>query len=96
MIGENGILEELDLVGVPYLGGPDALKTYIDAAIVGFDHHINYYKIRCIHTIMYGPKRGFAVAHVTDAQEWSGDGFIVGAIKRYTTHSGWKANPSYD
>ena len=60
VVGEVGILEELDLVGVSHLGGPgDASKRVeltpgafmkhdpdVGAVIVGFDRNINYYKIQ--------------------------------------------------
>lgn len=59
-IGQEGIGEELDLLGIPYLGGPaDSGKTVqlgptvkidhdpnVAAVIVGFDLNINYYKIQ--------------------------------------------------
>ncbi len=60
IIGGIGIEEELDLIGVPHVGGlSDAGKTVdlkpgfklehdqdVGAVIVGFDIHINYHKIR--------------------------------------------------
>merc|ERR1711920_1193207 len=60
IIGEVGIQEELDLIGVPHGGGPtDADKKIelksgfalphdedVGAVIVGFDRNINYYKIQ--------------------------------------------------
>ncbi|KAG6603841.1 Phosphoglycolate phosphatase 2, partial [Cucurbita argyrosperma subsp. sororia] len=60
VIGEAGIMEELQLAGFTALGGPeDAKKTadlYLDCAIehdksvgavvVGIDRHINYYKLQ--------------------------------------------------
>jgi phosphoglycolate/pyridoxal phosphate phosphatase family enzyme len=60
IIGDVGIGDELDLIGVPYIGGPaDAGKqpdmgpgAFVDhdrdvgAVIVGFDRNINYYKIQ--------------------------------------------------
>ncbi len=60
IIGEVGIEEELDLIGVPHVGGlSDAGKTIdltpgfklehdqdVGAVIVGFDSHINYHKIQ--------------------------------------------------
>ncbi|KAF6256470.1 HAD-like domain-containing protein [Scenedesmus sp. NREL 46B-D3] len=82
VIGESGILEELDLKGIRHLGGPgDADKVValkkgeymehdedVGAVVVGFDRYINYYKIQD------------AVTHLTDAQEWAGNGSMVGAI----------------
>lgn len=60
VVGEVGILEELDLVGVNHIGGPaDADKKVelkpgekleqdpdVAAVIVGFDRNINYHKIQ--------------------------------------------------
>lgn len=60
VIGEEGILEEMALKGITCLGGPaDKGKTvelkagaYMDhdpdvgAVVVGFDRHVNYYKIQ--------------------------------------------------
>jgi len=60
IIGEIGICEELDLIGVPYIGGPNdagkepdmgpggklVVEDDVGAVIVGFDRTINYYKIQ--------------------------------------------------
>jgi phosphoglycolate phosphatase len=64
------------------------------AVVVGFDRHINYYKIQyaqlCINE---NPGCEFiatnldAVTHLTDAQEWAGNGSMVGAIKVNTSTS---------
>lgn len=105
VIGEIGITEELDLIDVPYIGGPaDAEKKIVlqsgakvdhdpnvGAVVVGFDREINYYKIQyaqlCINE---NPGCKFiatnldAVTHLTDAQEWAGNGSMVGAIKGCT------------
>lgn len=105
VIGEVGIPQELDLIGVPYLGGPDdsAKQPNMDpggrlehdhdvgAVVVGFDRYINYYKMQyaqlCINE---NPGCKFiatnldAVTHLTDAQEWAGNGAMVGAIKGCT------------
>lgn len=105
VIGEIGIPEELDLIGVPYLGGPvDSEKQPtmsaggrvehdhdVGAVVVGFDRFINYYKIQyaqlCINE---NPGCKFiatnldSVTHLTDAQEWAGNGAMVGAIKGCT------------
>lgn len=162
VIGETGILEELDLKGIPYLGGPaDGQKvvnlkpgeymehdkdvsgavvggarcdnlpwsaafgpvcvrapcssaaqvpgspssTYglrptpseparfpssfrqVGAVVVGFDRYINYYKIQyatlCIREnpgCLFIATNRDAVTHLTDAQEWAGNGSMVGAI----------------
>ncbi|CAN0144201.1 unnamed protein product, partial [Hapterophycus canaliculatus] len=63
----------------------------VGAVIVGFDRYINYYKIQyaqlCINE---NPGCEFiatnldAVTHLTDAQEWAGNGSMVGAIKGCT------------
>lgn len=63
----------------------------VGAVIVGFDRNINYYKIQfaqlCINE---NPGCEFiatnldAVTHLTDAQEWAGNGSMVGAIKGCT------------
>lgn len=105
VIGEVGIPQELDLIGVPYIGGPDDADKQPDmgpggrlehdpdvgAVIVGFDRYINYYKMQyaqlCINE---NPGCQFiatnldAVTHLTDAQEWAGNGAMVGAIKGCT------------
>eukprot|EP00545_Synedropsis_sp_CCMP1620_P013830 CAMPEP_0119004030 /NCGR_PEP_ID=MMETSP1176-20130426/909_1 /TAXON_ID=265551 /ORGANISM="Synedropsis recta cf, Strain CCMP1620" /LENGTH=335 /DNA_ID=CAMNT_0006955691 /DNA_START=72 /DNA_END=1079 /DNA_ORIENTATION=+ len=105
IVGEVGICEELDLIGVPWTGGPeDAGKQpdmgpggrlehdeNVGAVIVGFDRFVNYYKIQyaqlCINE---NPGCEFiatnldAVTHLTDAQEWAGNGSMVGAIKGCT------------
>lgn len=105
IIGEIGICEELDLIGVPWIGGPqdkdkvpnmgpgDIVEHDHDVAavIVGFDRHINYHKIQTAQLcINENPGCEFiatnldAVTHLTDAQEWAGNGSMVGAIKGCT------------
>ena len=104
VIGEIGICEELDLIGVPYIGGPaDAGKQPdmgpggklevdedVGAVIVGFDRTINYYKIQTAQLLINEHDAEFiatnldAVTHLTDAQEWAGNGSMVGAIKGCT------------
>uniref|UniRef100_A0A7S2WKD8 Phosphoglycolate phosphatase n=1 Tax=Eucampia antarctica TaxID=49252 RepID=A0A7S2WKD8_9STRA len=105
IIGEVGIGEELDLIGVDWFGAEaDADKKPdmgsggkvdhdhdVGAVIVGFDRNVNYYKIQyaqlCINE---NPGCEFiatncdAVTHLTDAQEWAGNGSMVGAIKGCT------------
>eukprot|EP00542_Grammatophora_oceanica_P017721 CAMPEP_0194036536 /NCGR_PEP_ID=MMETSP0009_2-20130614/8898_1 /TAXON_ID=210454 /ORGANISM="Grammatophora oceanica, Strain CCMP 410" /LENGTH=362 /DNA_ID=CAMNT_0038678339 /DNA_START=31 /DNA_END=1119 /DNA_ORIENTATION=- len=105
VIGEVGIIEELDLINVPYLGGPadsgkqpdmgPGGKLIVDedvgAVIVGFDRMVNYYKIQyaqlCINEntdCEFIATNLDAVTHLTDAQEWAGNGSMVGAIKGCT------------
>ena len=104
IIGEIGICEELDLIGVPYIGGPDDsgkqpdmgpggkldIDKDIGAVIVGFDRMVNYYKIQTAQLAINEEGAEFiatnldAVTHLTDAQEWAGNGSMVGAIKGCT------------
>lgn len=105
IIGEIGICEELDLIGVPYIGGPADSEKQPDmgpggsldhdhdvgAVVVGFDRYVNYYKIQSAQLcINENPGCKFiatnldAVTHLTDAQEWAGNGSMVGAIKGCT------------
>ncbi|EEC42819.1 2-phosphoglycolate phosphatase [Phaeodactylum tricornutum CCAP 1055/1] len=104
IIGEVGICEELDLIDVPYIGGPaDSNKQPdmgsggmlevdedVGAVVVGFDRNVNYYKIQyaqlCIneHDAQFIATNLDAVTHLTDAQEWAGNGSMVGAIKGCT------------
>jgi 4-nitrophenyl phosphatase/phosphoglycolate phosphatase len=104
VIGEVGIGEELDLIGVPWKGGPldnDKVcdmgpggKLEVDpnvgAVIVGFDRAVNYYKIQYAQLLINEHDAEFiatnldAVTHLTDAQEWAGNGSMVGAIKGCT------------
>lgn len=104
VIGEVGIGEELDLIGIPHLGGPADTgkapdmgpggKMEVDedvgAVIVGFDRNVNYYKIQYAQLCINEGGAEFiatnldAVTHLTDAQEWAGNGSMVGAIKGCT------------
>jgi phosphoglycolate phosphatase len=104
VIGEIGICQELDLIGVPYIGGPDdadkvpdmgsggrlEVDENVGAVIVGFDRTINYYKIQYAQLLINEHNAEFiatnldAVTHLTDAQEWAGNGSMVGAIKGCT------------
>lgn len=105
IIGEVGICDELDLIDVPWIGGPNDKGKEPDmgpggklehdkdvgAVIVGFDRHVNYYKIQSAQLcINENPGCEFiatnldAVTHLTDAQEWAGNGSMVGAIKGCT------------
>ena len=101
VIGEVGIMEELELAGIPHFGGPEDASAKItlgkgvkmphdedvSAVIVGFDREINYYKIQyatlCIReneNCEFIATNRDAVTHLTDAQEWAGNGSMVGAI----------------
>merc|ERR1712087_996342 len=59
----------------------------VSAVIVGFDRYINYYKLQYA-TLCIRENEGCefiatntdAVTHLTDAQEWAGNGSMVGAI----------------
>lgn len=105
IVGEVGIQEELDMVGIKHSGGPaDADKKVVlskgmflehdhdvGAVVVGFDRNINYYKIQyatlCIREnpgCMFLATNTDAVTHLTDAQEWAGNGSMVGAIRGST------------
>lgn len=60
VVGEDGILKELELAGIQYLGGPEDGNKKIElkpgylmehdenvgAVVVGFDRYFNYYKIQ--------------------------------------------------
>jgi phosphoglycolate phosphatase len=63
----------------------------VGAVVVGFDRNINYYKIQyatlCIREnpgCMFIATNRDAVTHLTDAQEWAGNGSMVGAIQGST------------
>lgn len=105
IIGEKGISEELDLIGVPHFGAEDDASKQavlgpgckvdhdpnVGAVVVGFDRHINYYKLQYAQLCLNeNPGCEFVatnldrVTHLTDAQEWAGNGTMVGAIKGCT------------
>ena len=59
----------------------------VGAVVVGFDRNINYYKIQyatlCVREnpgCLFIATNRDAVTHLTDAQEWAGNGSMVGAI----------------
>lgn len=105
IIGEKGIGEELDLIGVPWFGaeadkdnqpnmgsgGRVEVDHDVGAVVVGFDRYINYYKLQyaqlCLNEL---PGCEFIatnldrVTHLTDAQEWAGNGTMVGAVSGCT------------
>merc|ERR1719223_1910469 len=105
IIGEVGICDELDLIDVPWIGGPNDKGKEPDmgpggkldhdedvgAVVVGFDRNVNYWKIQyaqlCINEnedCEFIATNCDAVTHLTDAQEWAGNGSMVGAIKGCT------------
>ena len=64
------------------------------AVVVGFDRYFNYHKIQtaqlCINEnpgCMFIATNTDAVTHLTDAQEWAGNGSMVGCIKGCTNRS---------
>merc|ERR1719460_1212726 len=101
VVGEVGIMEELELAGISRFGGPEDTGKKIElspgmrldqdpevaAVIVGFDREVNYHKIQyatlCIReneNCEFIATNTDAVTHLTDAQEWAGNGSMVGAI----------------
>jgi len=105
VIGEKGIGEELDLIGVPWFGAESDKDTVaplqpggrvevdkdVGAVIVGFDRNINYYKLQyaqlCLNELpgcQFIATNLDRVTHLTDAQEWAGNGTMVGAVKGCT------------
>ena len=105
VVGETGIGEELDLLGIKWSGceadkGKEVTLSeglYMDhdkdvsAVIVGFDRHFNYHKIQqatlCIREnpgCLFIATNTDAVTHLTSAQEWAGNGSMVGCIKGST------------
>ena len=65
-----------------------AINLQVGAVVVGFDKNINYYKIQfaqlCIDEnpgCLFIATNLDAKTHLTDAQEWAGNGSMVGAIK---------------
>jgi len=72
----------------------------VGAVVVGFDRHINYFKIQTAQLcISENPGCLFlatnldAKTHLTDAQEWAGNGAMVGAIKGARARS-WARAPA--
>lgn len=72
-------------------GGRLEVDPDVGAVIVGFDRNINYYKIQyaqlCINEnekCEFIATNTDQVTHLTDAQEWAGNGSMVGAIKGCT------------
>lgn len=71
-------------------GGRLDVDESVGAVIVGFDRNVNYYKIQYAQLCINEGNAEFiatnldAVTHLTDAQEWAGNGSMVGAIKGCT------------
>ena len=105
VVGETGIGEELDLLGIKWSGceadkGKEVTLSEglymehdkdVSAVIVGFDRHFNYHKIQqatlCIREnpgCLFIATNTDAVTHLTSAQEWAGNGSMVGCIKGST------------
>lgn len=86
-----GGLEDKDKVASFTPGSIVEHDTNVGAVIVGLDRNINYYKIQyaqlCINEnpgCLFIATNTDAVTHLTDAQEWAGNGAMVGAIKGCT------------
>eukprot|EP00747_Dinoflagellata_sp_TGD_P078935 gnl/TRDRNA2_/TRDRNA2_160293_c2_seq1.p1 gnl/TRDRNA2_/TRDRNA2_160293_c2~~gnl/TRDRNA2_/TRDRNA2_160293_c2_seq1.p1 ORF type:complete len:161 (-),score=20.58 gnl/TRDRNA2_/TRDRNA2_160293_c2_seq1:84-566(-) len=63
----------------------------VGAVVVGFDRHINYYKIQYAQLCINENKQCEFIAtnldkvgHLTDAQKWAGGGSMAGAIRGCT------------
>ncbi|KAL0773290.1 hypothetical protein Bca101_038441 [Brassica carinata] len=89
VIGEEGILKELDLAGFQYLGGPDDGKKQIELKpgfLMEHDNDLHFngrYGTLCIREnpgCLFIATNRDAVTHLTDAQEWAGGGSMVGAL----------------
>ncbi len=83
--GRSGLLHQIPLN--PIIAHPPNHPPQVGAVVVGFDRHINYYKIQyatlCVREnpgCMFIATNRDAVTHLTDAQEWAGNGSMVGAI----------------
>lgn len=74
-----------------HTNGQTSMWMQVGAVVVGFDRHINYYKIQ-FATLCISENPGClfiatnldAKTHLTDAQEWAGNGSIVGAVQGMT------------
>ncbi|KAK1737679.1 phosphoglycolate phosphatase [Skeletonema marinoi] len=80
VVGEVGIQEELDLIGVPHFGGPEDGGKQPDMGPGGALPHDSDVESGC----EFIATNTDAVTHLTDAQEWAGNGSMVGAIKGCT------------
>ncbi|GJQ12825.1 hypothetical protein GpartN1_g4616.t1 [Galdieria partita] len=72
-------------------GGKVVQDPQVGAVVVGFDRYINYYKIQyaqlCLSQnseCLFIATNLDSVTHLTDAQEWAGNGAMVGAIRGCT------------
>uniref|UniRef100_A0A7S1LRU7 Phosphoglycolate phosphatase n=1 Tax=Alexandrium catenella TaxID=2925 RepID=A0A7S1LRU7_ALECA len=93
LIGVPWFGAEADKGKEPYMGSGGKLEQdpNVGAVVVGFDRNVNYYKIQyaqlCINEnqgCQFIATNTDRVTHLTDAQEWAGNGSMVGAIKGCT------------
>mmetsp|Transcript_58910 Transcript_58910/g.175249 ORF Transcript_58910/g.175249 Transcript_58910/m.175249 type:complete len:313 (-) Transcript_58910:61-999(-) len=100
VLGEEGICDELDLAGIPWVGGPEHAGRDLEgsthdpdvgAVIVGYDRHINYYKIQWAQACLNRNEGCEFVATNLDAttpgkggEILAAGGSMVGAIKGCT------------
>ncbi|KAE9448072.1 hypothetical protein C3L33_20032, partial [Rhododendron williamsianum] len=93
VIGEDGILKELELAGFQYLGGPDDGGKKIELKpgfLMEHDHNITIlphngrYGTLCIREnpgCLFIATNRDAVTHLTDAQEWAGSVFSLDFLR---------------
>jgi 4-nitrophenyl phosphatase/phosphoglycolate phosphatase len=105
IIGQEGIQEELDLLGIEHIGGPSFANVPfklgsdakveqdrdVAAVVVGFDQHINYYKIQYAQLCINENEGCKFIAtnqdengHLNGNQIWAGTGSMVGAVRGCT------------
>jgi len=93
LIGVPWFGAEADKGKEPFMGSGGKVDQDPDvgAVVVGFDRNVNYYKLQYAQLcINQNPGCKFIatntdrVTHLTDAQEWAGNGSMVGAIKGCT------------
>lgn len=93
LIGVPWFGAEADSDKKPFMGAGGKVEHDHDvgAVCVGFDRYVNYYKIQyaqlCINEnkdCQFIATNLDRVTHLTDAQEWAGNGSMVGAIRGCT------------
>uniref|UniRef100_A0A7S4VMF4 Phosphoglycolate phosphatase n=1 Tax=Alexandrium monilatum TaxID=311494 RepID=A0A7S4VMF4_9DINO len=93
LIGVPWFGAEADAEKKPFMGSGGKVEhdPEVGAVVVGFDRNVNYYKIQyaqlCINEnkgCQFIATNLDKVAHFTDAQEWAGNGSMVGAIRGCT------------